>query len=216
MKKTFLFSFLFLACSTSGAFAQTAQDIFSTSNYTYTWLGIDYSHVKLIGDFSQFQEVGEVSPAKLKNTYFHSWNNIVLNERTKYDIGLALRKENIQYDISEVTIKNAETPLAELASINAPFYNEAKIEEFVNSYSFKDKNGIGILFIAESLNKSAEEAYYHVVLINLSTKQILIQDRIKGEPSGIGLRNYWASTVYRVIKKIEKTQYKSWKSKYKN
>jgi hypothetical protein len=212
MKKISLLLIIILA--TFAAHAQTAKDIFSTSSYTYTWLGIDYSHVKLIGDFSQFQEIGEVSPAKLKNTYFHSWNNLVLNERTKYDIGLALRKKNIQYDISEAIVKNAETSLEDLAAINAPFYNEAKIQEFVSGYSFKDKNGIGILFIAESLNKSSEEAYYHVVLINLSTKQILIQDRIKGEPSGIGLRNYWAATVYHVMKKIEKTQYKAWKSKY--
>jgi hypothetical protein len=195
--------------------AQTAKDIFTASNYTYTWLGIDYSHVKLIGDFSQFQEVGGVSPARLKNIYFPAWNNLVLNERTKYNIGLALRKENIQYDITEVTTKNAEAPLQELEAINAPFYSEEKIQEFVNGYSFEGKNGIGILFIAESLSKSAEEAYYHVALINLSTKQVLIQDRIKGQPSGIGLRNYWASTVYRVMKTIEKTAYRKWKSHYK-
>jgi hypothetical protein len=214
MKKIFLF--LFLLHASFAVQAQTAKDIFTTSNYTYTWLGIDYSHVKLIGDFSQFQEAGGVSPARLKNTYFPAWNNLVLNERTKYDIGLALRKENIQYDITEVTTKNAEAPLQELEAINAPFYSDEKIQEFVNGYSFAAKNGIGILFIAESLSKSSEEAYYHVALINLSTKQVLIQDRIKGQPSGIGLRNYWASTVYRVMKTIEKTQYKNWKSKYKN
>lgn len=213
MKKLLFFLILFQASFL--LHAQTAKDVFTNSNYTYTWLGIDYSHVRLIGDFSQFLEAGEVSPAQLKNTYFPAWNNLVLNERTKYDIGLALRKENIQYDITEVTTKNAETPLEQLQAINAPFYNDEKIQEFVNSYSFQDKNGIGILFFAESLSKSSEEAYYHVVLINLSTKQILIQDRIKGEPSGIGLRNYWAATVYHAIKKIENTQYKIWKSKYK-
>ncbi|MDB5257992.1 MAG: hypothetical protein JWM14_2687 [Chitinophagaceae bacterium] len=212
MKKLFLFLILFQVSFLLRA--QTAKDVFTATNYTYTWLGIDYSHVKLIGDFSQFQEVGGVSPARLKNTYFPAWNNLVLNERTKYDIGLALRKSAIQYDITEVTAKNAEAPLEQLQAVNAPFYNEEKIQEFVNGYSFQDKSGVGILFLAESLSKSSEEAYYHVVLINLSTKQILIQDRIKGEPSGIGLRNYWASTVYRVIKKIEKTQYKAWKSKY--
>ena len=212
MKKIVLFLFLLQASLTVKA--QTVTDIFTSSNYTYTWLGIDYSHVKLIGDFSQFKEAGGVSTERLKNTYFPAWNNLVLNERTKYDIGVALRKENIQYDITEVTTKNAEAPLEELEAINAPFYNKEKIQEFVDTYSFKSKEGIGVLFIAESLNKSSEEAYYHVVLINLSTKQILIQDRVKGEPSGIGLRNYWASTVYHVMKKIEKTQYKTWKSQY--
>lgn len=214
MKKIVFLSFL-LAASFSLR-GQTVEDLFRNNTYTYTWLGIDYSHVKLIGDFSQFKEVGGVSPARLKNVYFPAWNNVVLNERTKYNIGEALRKENIQYDITEVTTKNAEAPLQELEAINAPFYNEDKINEIVKGYSFEDKNGVGILFIAESLSKSSEEAYYHVVLINLSTKQILIQDRIKGEPSGFGLRAYWASTVYRVINKIEKTQYKNWKSKYKS
>ena len=200
MKKIILF--LVLLPASVAVHAQTAKDIFTTTNYTYTWLGIDYSQVKLIGDFSQFQEVGGVSPARLKNTYFPAWNNLVLNERTKYDI-------------TEVTTKNAEAPLEELEAVNAPFFNEEKIKSIVNGYSFKDKSGVGILFVAESLSKSSEEAYYHVVLINLSTKEILIQDRLKGEPGGIGLRNYWASTVYRAMQSIEKTQYKAWKSKYK-
>ncbi|MBC7485189.1 MAG: hypothetical protein H7282_00325 [Cytophagaceae bacterium] len=89
-----------------------------------------------------------------------------------------MRKEYIQYDITKVTTKNAETPLEQLEAINALFYNEQKIQEFVNRYSFQDKNDIGILFIAESLSKSSlkhsndaiYESFinYHICLLHVA------------------------------------------------
>ncbi|MBC7485188.1 MAG: hypothetical protein H7282_00320 [Cytophagaceae bacterium] len=50
MKK--LLPFLILFHASFLLQSQTAKDIFTNS--TYTWLGIDYSQVKLIGYFSQF------------------------------------------------------------------------------------------------------------------------------------------------------------------
>ncbi|MDB5272096.1 MAG: hypothetical protein JWO58_463 [Chitinophagaceae bacterium] len=210
-KKIWLLLFM---CLTSQGFAQTARDIFTTSDYEFTWLGIDYSQVKLIGDFSQFSGAGGVSPYSMKSRYFPAWNNLVINERSKYNIQGALRKSNLQYDISEVTVKNAEAALENMEVYNAPNYNQQKIQEMVNGYSFVGKKGVGILFVAECLNKASEEAYYHVVLINMMTKEILVYERIRSTPAGIGLRNYWAGSIYSVIKTIDKN-YKSWKARYK-
>lgn len=214
MMKKIIFSLMLLISLCQVSNAQNNKDLFSASGPEITWLGIDYSQVKLIGDFSQFAGAGEVSPPSLKTKYFPAWNNLVLNERTKYDIQGALRKENIQYDISEVTAKNTAAKLEDMEALNSPNYTQQQIQELVNSYSFAGKTGMGILFFAECLNKSSEEAYFHVAIINLSTKQIFIHERMRAEPSGIGLRNYWAGSVYEVIKSIEKNKYKSWKSQY--
>jgi len=212
MKKQFLVLFVFLSFQ---GFTQTAKDIFTVNDYEFTWLGIDYSQVKLIGDFSQISGVREVSPSSLKSKYFPAWNNLVINERFKYNIEGALRKTNLQYDISEVTVKNAEARLEEMEVYNNPNYNQEKIQEIVNGYSFAGKKGVGILFVAECMNKAAEEAYYHVVLINVTTKEILIYERMRGKPAGIGLRNYWAGSIYSVIRTIENNRYKMWKRQYK-
>ena len=55
MKKLCLL-FLLLSCAGN---SQTVNDLFHESDVKITWLGIDFSHVKLIGDFAEFFEAGE-------------------------------------------------------------------------------------------------------------------------------------------------------------
>lgn len=211
MKKILLFlAFL----SAFPAFAQNASDLFKPTETKYYWLGIDYSHVKLIGDFSQFANAGEKSSAEIKHKYFPAWNNLVLDERDKYDVRGMLRKDYITYDTDMMMDVNASAPVEELEAQNPVVYTRDDIQKFVKQYKPKSNDGIGIAFIAESLNKASTEAYYHFVAINLSNNTILIHDRLRGEPAGIGLRNYWAGSVYDVIKDIRNNRYKQWKSKY--
>ena len=97
-----------------------------------------------------------------------------------------------------------------MESYNTPNYSKKDIETFVSLYDTKEKSGIGILFLAESLNKSMKEAYYHFVAIDMKTKEILFHERLRGKPKGFGLRNYWAGSIYSVIKEIKNEWYKVW------
>ncbi|MEO9257858.1 MAG: hypothetical protein ABI207_05715 [Crocinitomicaceae bacterium] len=205
---------LFLLLFLNSTQAQTAKDLFTASDVKITWLGIDFSHVKLIGDFAQFNDAGQKSVVDIKDQYFPAWNKLIVSEPDKYDLKGMLRKENIIYDIDMITNINAKAPVEEMEAQNAPDYTLADIEKFVKKLPIKNKDGIGILMIAESLNKNAVEAYFHFVAINMSTKEILIHERIKSEPSGFGIRNYWAGSIYQVIKKIKATYYKSWKAEF--
>jgi hypothetical protein len=47
----------------------------------------------------------------------------------------------------------------------------------------------------------------------MKTGEVLLQQRLRGEPGGIGLRNYWANSVYRIIKDIKYYYYFAWKAK---
>jgi hypothetical protein len=85
----------------------------------------------------------------------------------------------------------------------------------VNQYNLEGRDGIGVVFIAESLNKSYKEAYFHFVAINMKTGEVLFHQRLRGEPSGFGLRNYWANSVYRVINDIKLYYYVRWKEDFR-
>jgi hypothetical protein len=196
------------------AIAQKADDLFKASDTRLTWLGVDFSHVKLIGDFSQFGGAGEKSASQVKKVYFPAWNMIVLDEREKYDVAGMLRKDNIVYDIDMMMLHNAKAPVEEMETYNEPSYSKDDIKKFVHEYKIEKKDGIGILFVAECLNKARTEAWYHFVAIDMNNNEILVHDRIRGEPKGMGLRNYWAGSINDVIKKIEKDRYKEWKSQY--
>jgi len=122
-----------------------------------------------------------------------------------------LRLDSLIYDIDMIMKVNYDTPLNDMESYNTPNYTENDIKSFISSYKTSDKEGIGILFLAESLNKTREEGVFHFVVINLKTKELLFHERLNGKPRGFGLRNYWAGSIYKIIKEIKNYRYEVWK-----
>lgn len=192
--------------------AQGAGDLFR-SDVPVTWLGIDYSHCKLIGNFAEFADAGRKSTWQIRDTYFPKWNAIILNEPDKYDVKGMLRRGDMVYDLSMITEINAQTPLAEMEVFNPVIYFEEDIQSFVNQYDFKGLDGIGIVLITESMNKILPEAWYHFVAIDMRTGKVILQERLRGQPSGVGLRNYWANSIHKVIRNIQEYYYWEWKKR---
>ena len=190
--------------------AQTAQDLFRPGMQV-TWFGIDFSHVKLIGNFAEFFDAGEKSTWQIREVYFPRWNAIILEEPAKYDIRGMLRKADIAFDIDMIAGINAQTPLEEMEAYNTIKFSEEDIQSFVRQYDFQGREGIGIVFIAECLNKNAFVAWYHFVAIDMGTSRVLLHERLGGEPSGVGLRNYWANSIHKVIRNIRDYYYWQWK-----
>lgn len=203
---------LLLFISTS-LFSQQSSDLFK-SETEIIWLGIDYSKVQLTGDFSEFQGTGSYDPSDVQRKYFPTWNMFILNESAKYDIKGMLQKSNLTYDIDMIMELNKNASTDEMMTYNPKTYTKDEIESQVAGYSLDGKKGLGVLFIVESLNKSSVQAAYHFVAINLSTKEVLVHERFVTIPAGIGIRNFWAGSIYKVIKEIKKSGYKSMKSKY--
>jgi hypothetical protein len=194
--------------------AQSVEDLFQNSPTKFTWLGIDYSHVKLIGSFSNFNENTKITPEIIKNDYFVRWNELILKESNKYTIDKMFRKKDINYNIEGVTAINAQTDLTSIVQTTSPNYTEIQLQQFVKNYYFNQSEGIGLLFVAESMNKIREEAIYHVLAINLTNNEILLCDKFTTKPGGIGLRNYWASSYLKVIETIRDHKYPAYKKRY--
>jgi hypothetical protein len=192
--------------------AQDARDLFSP-DVPVTWLGIDYSHCKLIGNFAEFADAGRKSTWQIRDSYFPKWNAIIMNEPDKYDVRGMLRRGDMGFDLEMISAINAQTPLAEMEVLSPVIYSEEDIRSFVNQYTFKDKNGIGIVFIAESMNKILPEAWYHFVAIDKGTGKVIMHERMRGQPSGVGLRNYWANSIHYVIRNIQEYYYWEWKKR---
>ncbi len=208
MKKVALTLVLLMGLGTS--FAQTAKDVFMQTEYQYTWLGIDFSHAKFIGDFANFGDAGEKGPVAIKDEYFDRWNNLILNESTKYNVAGMVRKEDIEYETSTVESINAGTVVEDMEDKPVEL-SKSDVQKFVNSYEFETKEGIGMFFVCEYMNKIKAEAVYHVVIMRMDTKEILLHSRETGAAGGFGLRNYWAKTYYNVIEQVRKKTYNRWK-----
>jgi len=207
--KNILFIILLLSLAFQSK-AQNAQDLFSP-DVPVTWLGIDYSHCKLIGNFAEFADAGRKSTWLIRDSYFPKWNAIIMNEPDKFDVRGMLRRGDLGFDLEMITGINAQTPLAEMEVFSPVMYSEEDIRSFVNQYEFKVKNGIGLVLITECMNKIMNEAWYHFVAIDMGTGNVILHERLRGQPSGIGLRNYWANSIHKVIRNIQEYYYWEWK-----
>lgn len=208
----------FVALFLTGIFfslqGQTVQDIFNNTDYRINWMGIDYTHVKIVGSIGQFGGNTPVSKTDLREKYFPSWNYLVLDESDKYNIANMLHRKYVNNDIDMIKKRNEKADVDSLEVKITPYYTIKDIQSFVNEYPIDDKAGIGLVFIAESMNKTLEEAYYHVVFFNIQTNEVLLHERMRGKPSGVGIRNYWAGSYYKIIETIEDSAYDKWKTKY--
>lgn len=213
MKKSILLSLLIVFSSLS--FSQDLKSLFNRDT-EITWLGVDYSHVKIIGEFAHYFTADSKDAVEIRDMFFPAWNYLIQGERDKYDFRPMLRKRDVFYDIGMIMDINEATNTDSLRAHSSPRYSTKDIEKFVSKYDFskiRNTDGVGILFIAESMDKYSVEAYYHFVAVNMETGDILLQDRIRGEPQGFGIRNYWAGSFYHVMRQIEDRYYGRWKEK---
>jgi len=205
MKKiiAFLTSILILGSVT----AQDADMVF-TSN-SITWFGLDYSEAYFIGT------EGFTNPDDIKSRYFDSWNNLVLQESDKFDIGKFFYKDEVENDLSVVSKRNAGVDIKSRV-INDPSeavpLDENKVRKMINEYEFEgNPEGLGLVFIVESYDKNSTTGTYYVTFFNISTREALLIKRMEGKAKGFGLRNFWAASYYAVMKSANK-MYEKWEN----
>jgi hypothetical protein len=202
MKKFTLFLFSLLIFSP--AFSQENQAV---------WLGLDFSHSKMIG------HDGFRDPVAIQSRLFDSWNNLILAESDKYDIKEAFRLKELENEIGVVKKVNETVDPDQLVQEENWMIEESQLASIIKNYDlseFKNSSNegsdfrVGLVFIVETFNKNEVEASFWVTAIDLHTKKILKAERMQGKPGGFGIRNYWARTVYNIIKELKGREYKDW------
>ena len=77
-----------------------------------------------------------------------------------------------------------------------------KIKAAIEALPIQKTPGVGMVFIAQFLDKSNNRGTYEVVFFNTETKEIIEEWITDGKARGFGLRNYWAGSVYSALKKL--------------
>jgi len=197
------------------AHSQELKDLFIASDKKITWLGIDFSHAKFIGEFAEMYGVGTNNGAQIRDKFFPEWNFFIVKEPRKYDIKGMLRKDFIIIDMNMINKLNSEIKPEDIASNNSPDFKKEDIQNFVNNYPIdKNNSGIGTLFIVEYFNKNIKEASIYFAVINIQTKDVLFQEKIISKPAGTGVRNYWGGAIFDAIEKIKNDRYYIWKKQF--
>jgi hypothetical protein len=193
--------------------AQKLSDVFNEET-EITWLGLDFSEMKVIGDKENW---GDKSPVEM----YEAWNQLMINESSKYDIAKALRRDRVKMAVSIAMEHNNNLRLndADVFKIEPSpsyFLNTENIKKIVASYDFRDNKGIGFMMIMESFDKTATTGKMWATFINLNTKEVLFVQQMAARSGGFGLRNYWASCVHDVLGQIQGTEYRKWYKTYRD
>ena len=157
-----------------------------------TFYGLDFSKSKMIGS------EGFSNPTDIIDRFFFEWNNLLLNEKSKYNVKTAFNKEIIDYDLVAVSEKNKTVKTAELVTNSSYSIDEKVVEQQVRSYPVKGK-GLGIVLIVEKFDKTNELATVWATYFDKSTKKVLLTRKVVGKPSGFGLKAFWANAIGRIM-----------------
>ena len=213
LKANWLILVLVFCNSIQSLSAQALKDVFTSSETSILYLGIDYTRVRLIGEAS-------ITGIEMRDKYFPGINNVVVNEPQRYDLAKAFNKTTINNDLGIVTKRNSKMNAEDILSTNSSDYSrltEADINNLVKGIDFEKKQGLGLLFIVEGMSKFAKGASIWVTFIDMGAKKVLMTERIESKSNGgFSIRNYWANTIFNLIETIEKKKYKEWKQKYGN
>lgn len=200
---------LFLTTSLS-VFAQTKSEVFKPE-VPVTWLGLDFTSAKLIGDRERFGSESDV------RHLIEAWNDLIIKEPDKFDIAKTIGRKKVD-NATEITNEhNAELDVMSMFSNEAKDYLHVKASDvgvIIAGYDFKGLSGIGLMFNVESFNKLNEEGSVWITFINMGTKEVIFTERMVAEPKGFGMRNFWAGCIYTILVKIQKKEFEMWRKKH--
>jgi hypothetical protein len=167
------------------------------------FLGLDFSNARLVGP------QGFSNPQAIKDYYFNVWNQMFLNEKSKYNIASYFKK-SIEYNFSAVSEINQGVSLDELITNNTYNLKESDIASSVKKYNIPQNNcDLGLVFIVESLNKNSEFASIYVTYFDVKNRKVLVTTRLEGKPKGFGFRNYWMGAIKNLLEKVPSNR-KNW------
>ena len=205
MKRFLLLSFLIFCFSV--IYGQSSKELFNSDEMT--WFGLDFSRVKLLGS-SEFTNLSEI-----RDYYFDAINDVIVTEKKKYNLSKYLRKEIVDYNLDIVRERNLNVDIEKAVTDDDRFTNfltENDIENTIKEYDLDSTSGLGVVFIVDNLNKldgSTESMF--VTYFDISTKEVLLTEKMTAKAGGFGFRNYWVSPVYKILKEIYDDKYEEWK-----
>lgn len=190
MKKLVLFLFL---TSSLLAFGQNSDVLKEIS--TIHFYGVDYSMARVYG--------ASESPTQFRNA-FAEINELFITQPKKFNVSKFTGRQVDIVSLEAVNQVNGKINLHDLETTNSNYTLDAvQITQVIQRLPIAKEAGTGVVLVAKLLSKAANNGAYQLVYFNTETKEIIDSFPINGKAAGFGLRNFWAGSVYKALKKID-------------
>lgn len=161
-----------------------------------TFFGTDYSLVKVYGG-------GQHEPYQYQEA-FNAINKLFIYEAKKYNVEKILGIGVTSIDLQPVEKQNAKIDLSSLiidGGYGGHVLTDQQVQQAVKDLPLPNLEGVGLVVIAEVLNKSSESGTYKIVFFDIPTREVIEVRNGRGKAKGFGLRNHWAHSMLQAIKK---------------
>lgn len=187
MKKIVLFLFLIAGLSASAQNKEVLSEIDEVNFY-----GVDFSQVRVFGASESYEEF---------KSAFDGINNLFLSEPKKYDVAKFINKQVNGYYVGETADRIKLLDRKEYRTTDENYQvEEDALQGVIKELKIDEDEGVGLILVAELLNKAKNRGTYHIVYFDIQTREILDSWVASGKARGFGLRNFWAYSVLNVLK----------------
>lgn len=153
--------------------------------------GVDYSIVNVYAAEESDDDFFEA---------FRRINLLLISEPEKYNFERAFRTPVGTLDIGPTQQNNENCRDRYLHVTTKVFPAQEEIMSLVRTYRLPQQEGVGVVLVGLLLDKSREEGTYDVVFFDIATRDILSVRTVTGKAGGFGLRNYWARTLFNILR----------------
>ena len=179
--------------------AQDASKVFSST--TIGWYGLDFRNAKMIG-------FGDESPHTIKDENFKVWNDVAMD----LDLAKMFQKNTAFKYPNEIHKLNIARETKALKATEDVDLTTEQITEFTKTVPVGlKKEGLGLVFIVQSFNKTTEIATVHVTFFDIATHAVLWTKKMTAKPSGGDSKKAWVGAIKSMFSQIEKTEFKNWR-----
>lgn len=187
----------------------TMSDVFN-KNTDLVFLGLDLTQAKFVGS------IGFSDPDAIKNNHIVSWNKLIVAEPKKFSLQEAFKYPGDKYftNVDDMLELNKSVDVAKNTTDGVAGFDKATVENSVARYKLTPKEGVGVVYVVESLQHGAKVLTAWVTFVDLKTKKVLYTELMEGKAAGFGFRNFWAGGVANINKSVA-AKYKEWSKSMK-
>lgn len=160
--------------------------------------GYDFSHFTL-ADPKRLYFAQDKDPAGVKEhqvnsmkVYVSAWVGYLLDKMSDNYFARKLKTPKVTFDFDYTLQIIRQLNDSNLVSLFKTTIHKDSIQEIVNNYQIKQKEGIGFTIIVECFNKDKEASSAYFTFFDIASKKIIMSDYFStSHADGIGLTRHW-------------------------
>lgn len=197
-----------LSVSFMGSLCAQKLDVFESNNMVF--YGLDFTFARFTGGS------GLTSPASMQDKYMPALNELMIDERKRYDVAQSYKKKNVEYYFYMADAFNADFDVYE-SYVHGKVENlsDTEIQTVISKYKDDKHSGLGLVYLVDEVSHGNNLITIQIVFFDIDSRKVLLVKRARGGMKGFSIRNYYAGGIRQIIKESQEF-YEKWEKQAEN